>query len=605
MIGTLLVSICMSGAMVGLSPRVPVEYAIEARLDTATQTVYGHQAIRFLNPTDEPLNQLCFHLYPDAFKDTSTVFCNEDRRVRKNVADGNISRLDISNLKIDGRNVDSNRIRVEGTLTYIDLNRELPPGRETEISLDFELPVPRIIIRFGYDSNGNYLLSHWFPILCGYQKGRLIDWEYHANSEFFSNFGNYTVELTLPSGFVVGSTGALTEFESNDSLTVWEARADTVIDYAFACGPAFEVRESDTLGIRIHYLLEENRLESLERIDRITKYTLAYCSERLFAYPYDDFTLVDLDPGAGGLELPGLVAVDMNQPTRMMTPTAVDATIAHEIVHQWFYSAIATNESEEAWLDEGLTTFLTSEIMDSYSGNEGYMNIFGYRISLSELFRTFAFMEGPSYPIDLKSWEYPDQMEYNAAVYSRASMVLGTLKRVLGDSVFAEALRDFARRYRFGHPTGDDLLNSISSSANVDLSGFSSQFVAGTARVDYAVTSLDYSRVDQDSAEATGQYNISVEVRRRLGGIVPQRITVVLEDGARLDSLWDGQSRLAIFDFVAESEPAYAALDEDGITELDEDRANNRIYRQSLSTRLMSFEWDTIFALESLLSLIL
>jgi hypothetical protein len=605
MTGTLLVSICVSGATVGLSPRVPVKYAIEARLDTAAHTVYGHQTVRFLNPTDEPLNRLCFHLYPNAFEDTSTVFCHEDRRVRKNVGAGNVSRLDISDLKIDGREVDSSRIRVEGTLMHIELSGELPPGRETEISLDFELLVPRIVVRFGYDSKGNYLLSHWFPILCGYQKGRLIDWEYHANSEFFSNFGNYEVELTLPSGFVVGSTGALTRLESNDSLAIWEARADTVIDYAFACGPAFEVRESDTLGVSIHYLLREERLNSLERIDRITEYSLAYCSERLFKYPYRDFTLVDLDPGAGGLELPGLVAVDLDRPAQTITFSAVDATIAHETVHQWFYSAVATNESEEPWLDEGLTTFFTSEIMDTYSGNEGYMNIFGYEISISELFRTFAMTEGPSYPIDLKSWEYPDQMEYNAAVYSRASMVLGTLKRVLGDSAFAEALKDFARRYRFRHPDGEDLLNSISSSTGVDLSGFSSQFVAGTARVDYAVTSLECSKVEQDSAGASGRYNISVDVRRNLGGIVPQRITVVLEGGARLDSVWDGRSRVATFDFVADSEPAYAALDEDGMIELDENRTNDRIYRESHSTRLISFEWDTIFAIEFLLSLLI
>ena len=605
MIEPLLLSICVSGAAVGLSPKVPVEYTIEARLDTATHMVYGQERIRFLNPIDEPLDQLCFHLYPNAFKDTSTVFCREDSRVRKNVAGGNVSRLDVSDLEIDGRNVDLSRIHIDGTLMYFDLNRELPPGRETEISLGFELLVPRVIIRFGYDSKGNYLLAHWFPILCGYQKGRLIDWEYHANSEFFSDFGNYTVKLTLPTGFGVGSTGALTELESDDSLAVWQAKADTVIDYAFACGPAFQIRESDTLGIKIHYLLREDRLRSFDRIDKITRYSLAYCSGSLFEYPYRDFTLVDLDPGAGGLELPGLAAVDLDPPMRMMTLSAIDATIAHEIVHQWFYATVATNEFEEPWLDEGLTTFFTSEIMNSYSGNEGYVDIFGYKISLAELLRSAALIGGPSYPIDLKSWEYPDQVEYNNAVYSRASMVLKTMERVLGDSVFAESLRDFARRYRFAHPNGDDFLKSLSSFSGIDLSEFASQFVTGTARVDYEVTSLGYSKVDQDSAEATEKYDISVGVRRKLGGIVPQKITVVLEDGARLDTLWDGKSRVAEFEFTANSQPDYAALDEDGIIELDENRTNNRMYRKSLSSRLVSFEWDTIFSLEFLLSLIL
>jgi hypothetical protein len=605
MISSALLGLSIAASTIGFSSPLPAAYRIEARLDTAGHVIYGAQEILFRNTMSKPLRQLCFHLYPNAFKDTSTVFCRESEEVRADVASGNISALKVSDLRLNGKDVDTGRIDVGGTLMYIDLLEDLPPGGEVEISMKFELLIPRIKVRFGYDSDGNYLLSHWYPILCGYQKERLIDREYHTNSEFFSNFASYSVVLELPPDFTAGSTGDLKLVDKNDEVAVWHAQGEPFIDFAFACGPGFEILESDTLGIKIHYLLKNKNMELCGGIDKITKYSLVFCSDKLFKYPYRNFTFVDFRPGAGGLELPGLISVAIRESRSVSAPTYLDNTIAHETAHQWFYATIATNEFEEPWLDEGLTTYFTSKIVRSFEDRKNSVEFWGYDIPLDELSRTFALLRKAPYPISLKSWEYPDLMDYSLAVYSRAQLVFQTLEGIIGDSVFAGALKDFAEKYRFGHPDGEDLLSSISSSTGLDLDDFFLQFINGTARVDYGITSLRYDEISGESESGNARYKIVVDLRRELDGIIPQKITVGLCDGAKIDTIWDGRSGVASFEFVANSESRYACINEDNVFPLDENRTNDIIYSESHSMRLVSFEWDAVFALEFILSLLL
>lgn len=601
MISAFLMAASLAGITVGLSPDLPVSYKIDIRLDTVNHKLYGEQTVQFQNPTSESLERIAFHLYPNAFSDTNSVFCGEDNKVKADVAAGNISRLDLSDIYINGRTVDSAMVEIKGTLMYITLRNKLPPGREIEIDLKFELTIPRAIVRFGHNGRGDYLLSHWYPILCGYQKAELIDREYYANSEFFSNFGSYDVTMRLPSDLIVGSTGSLNQIESEDTLSIWHAVADTVIDFAFACGKNFENFRSDTLGIAINYLLNKESKELFERIDKITKYSLSFCSERLFPYPYDNFTVVDFDCGSAGLELPGMIVIAADNSGRGKSMSSLDALIVHETVHEWFYGAIASNEIDDPWLDEGLTTYFTSKIIDSYLDARPGISIFGYRIEYDNISRIFTLSRANSYPIDLASYDYPDWFEYQSAVYTRADMTLQSLEIVVGDSIFAKALKGYAEKFRFGHPDADDFKKAISSYTEKDLSGFYSQFVSGTSRVDYAVMGMLYEKIEDEIQ----RYKVTVTLRRIHDGILPQTISIGLENGATVDTVWDGRSRMASFEFIAYSKPLYAAIDGYYTYPLDRKISNNRLYHESHSGRLISFDWDSIFFVEFLLSLLL
>jgi len=604
LISAILAAAGLAGMAIGLSPDLPVSYRIDATLDTINQKIYGSEEIEFINPTSKAIEKICFHLYANAFSDTTSVFCSENKQVKKDVASGNISRLDITEIMLDDRYVDSSGVTVNGTLMNIDLASGLQPNLEINIKLKFELTIPRAIVRFGRDGHGNYLLSHWYPILCGYQKGHLVDGEYHANSEFFSNFGFYDVTLKLPSNFITGTTGTLNLLENSDSLAVWNATADSVIDFAFACGRNFERFQADTLGIGITYLLSREKSDLFARIDNITKYTLGYCSEDLFLYPYQNFTVVDFSPGSAGLELPGLIAVGIGGPESHRTPSSFESLIVHETAHQWFYATIATNEYDEPWLDEGTSSYYTERIMRSRSDTHPDFSIFGYGIRLDDISRIFALVRHASYPIDLASYEYPNWFEYEAATYARSSMVLQCLQCSLGDTAFSRGIKAYAEKYRFRHPDTGDFEDEIESSSGRDLTEFYSQFVSGTSRVDYAVTDLRSAEIRKETGSDRA-FKITVGLRREQDGILRQIVTVRLEDGSKIDTTWDGRSRVAEFQFDAVSMPVYAAIDEYYSYPLDEMKANDRLYYQTHSSRLISFDWDSVFFIEFILSLFL
>jgi hypothetical protein len=227
----------------------------------------------------------------------------------------------------------------------------------------------------------------------------------------------------------------------------------------------------------------------------------------------------------------------------------------------------------------------------------------GYRLGWDTSERTFGLIARAEWPINLKSWNYPDEMSYGAAVYYRASLVIQTLESLAGREKFDSFLKTYAGNFRFRHPNGDDFINTATVMLNMDMTMFYNQFIRGTARLDYSIRSLEYNALhDPDS---TNQYEVSVTVARELDGILPQTISLILESGARVDSLWDGESRIATLKFYAASRPLYAVLNLDRPYPLDENISNNSLYLKSFGGRIMSFEWDAVFLLEMLLSLIL
>jgi hypothetical protein len=589
-------------AVISLSPDYPVSYRMDIKLDISNNKIAGSENIEFMNPTSDTLDQICFHLYPNAFRDTSSTYCRESSQIKADVASGNTSELVISDLAIDTLTVDSNAITENGTLYYVHLPSRLAPGKQISISLKFDLKIPRAMSRFGYNDLGNYLLSYWHPVLAGYQKGQLQDFEYHANSEFFSNFSSYNVRLDIPSDFKIGSTGELTEISKDSSRAVWEAVADTVLDFAFVCGPAFEITESDTSGIHLRYLLEKRHQRYEPAADAMTKFAIQHDSQAFFKYPYKTFTLVDFESGAEGMELPGMVVITFPG-TRMFSngKSLLDLTIVHEITHEWFYATVATNEAIEPWLDEGVTSYVTERILSEGCDTLGQINVLGYKFKFDTFERLASLMLKAEYPIDLKSWDYPDEASYGASVYYRSSLVFETLEELLGRALWDSSLTAYARQNRFRHPDGGDFENAIETTSKVDLSHFYAQYISGCSRVDYSIRSLSNKSITL--GDSLKKYEVTLKIARELDGTLPQKISILLENGERLDTTWqDGSSRIATLKFHTNSRSRSASLTSYA---LDENIANNSMSLESFGSRLISFEWDTVFLTEFLLSLIL
>ncbi len=307
MIGSILISVSILTAVPDISPRVPAAYEINACLDDSTHSINGKMKVAFVNPTSVNLDTIAFHLYPNAFRDTSSVYCRENKRARSEVEGGNVSKVEISDVTINGRDIEDDGYKIDGTRLYINLGRPLSRGSKIDVTMEFEILIPRMLGHFGYDSDGDYLVAHCFPILCGYQKDRLIDWEYHSNSEFFSNFSYYDITIELPKDFKAVSSGEISKESETDSTFIWHARADTVIDFAFVCGAGMLEYESEFNGVTLKYLIKEKHEESYLVVDSTVKNSLQFCGDYLYPYPYKTFSFADAGFTNAGLELPGLI----------------------------------------------------------------------------------------------------------------------------------------------------------------------------------------------------------------------------------------------------------------------------------------------------------
>lgn len=600
-----LLTICLVASTPELSSKVPAAYQIEASLNDSTKVLKGNEKVKFHNPTSIPLDFIAFHLFPNGFKDTNTVFCAENSIARNRVKNGDSSKVDIQNILVNGFEIGESKYEVDGTRLYIYLKKPLPPGKTIDIEIGFEIPIPRLYERFGYDLDNNYLISHCFPILCGYQKDRLIDWEYHSNSEFFSNFSYYDVTLELPVGFKIVSTGVIEKESENDSTVLWRARADTVIDFAFACGPNFEMFEANLDGIKIKYLLNPKNSAFFPMVDSVTKKSLTFCGDMLGEYPYETFSVADIKLDNIGMELPGLIIMGFPDRKGEISEGLVKKTIAHEIAHQWFYGIIATNEFEEAWLDEGFASFIEFKIAQEYGFDQFPMIFSNYLNSDRTVRRFFSLAQGAKYPINLRSWEYPDWQSYSGAVYGRAWMVLQALENIMGDSVFAEGLKNYSSRFRFDHPDQSDFIKTMSDVSEIDLTEFTKMFIDGTSRVDYSVESIVFDNSGGPISDSAAIYKFDVNIERKLDGILPQTVTVGLEDGTEIIKYWDGEARSERISFETNSEPVFVSIEKNNGYELDENENNNTVYLRGNVFRMISLEWDFIFAIEFLVSLIL
>ena len=386
-----------------LSDRI-VFYDIEASLDSESKMIHGKEVLIWRNRSDDYVKKLQFHLYLNAFKNTKSTFMKESNLRHRGMSfDKKDSTswgwIDIDSIRIvDGASLmdkikftqpdDGNQD--DQTVIEIELDEPVKPDGQIELEIVFSSKLPRIMARTGY-SNNYFLVGQWFPKIGVYEKAgmrgrKTSGWnchQFHANTEFYADFGTYDVSITLPEEFIVGAVGVLkNEIRNNDSTKILQYYAEDVIDFAWTASPKFLVYEDKWEHVDIRLLVQPEHETSANRYLESAKYALQFFRDNLALYPYTTLTVVD--PPFGGL-----ASGSMEYPT-FITGGALwgfpegfkgtEAVTIHEFGHIYFMGILATNEFEEAWMDEGVNTYFENRIMDHYYGEKtSMMDVMGYR----------------------------------------------------------------------------------------------------------------------------------------------------------------------------------------------------------------------------------
>ncbi len=580
------------------SPRSPriANYHIQATLDWQAKRLDGRETLSWRNTGAVPTRELPLHLYMNAFKGPQSRFMQEgglrsSRRRSGQPQDWGYCHL--KEVSLNGHALQGH-FGEDETVWWVRLSEPVAPGETIRLQIAWETQFPRVTARTGW--SGHFLMgAQWFPKAGVFQGDRWACAPYHAHTEFFGDFGTYDVELSLPNGLLLAHTGTQVNFQSAEDVTkdpdrplnvIWKLHAEDVHDFAWAVMPArsWSYQKYEYRGVQIFYFFQGPNVDNLPRQHEAVKAALRHGTEWALPYPYPVLTVVDVPPeahGADGMEYPTLVTASSVAFDPFRFRFAPELVTVHEVGHQWFQGILASNEVDEPWLDEGLTSWFTHRVME-----RTYQTLWGTRrFQIGTEFGEWIGYGGERSwdPITTPGPRMRNGWSYTTAAYSKPTLVLLQLEALLGRPVVEQAIRDYARTQAFGHPTAADFKRSLERASGRDLSTFWRDFVEGTGSLDYAIAEVETTEVMQGGwMMRNGQREFvppqqvapgrrgRIVLERRGEIQVPITLWVRLEDRSEHRLSWDGQSRWTAFTF---DHPVVAAvLDPDGNHPMLKDR---------------------------------
>ncbi|NIN00628.1 MAG: hypothetical protein GTO24_21845, partial [candidate division Zixibacteria bacterium] len=421
----------------------------------------------------------------------------------------------------------------------------------------------------------------------------------------FADFGTYDVSITVPPEYLIAATGHKLEARENpDSTKTFVFRAEDVHDFAWAASPNYEVSKRIADGIELSFYYKSEHEDAVERIMNDAEFALKYYNSSFGKYPYGHLNIVDAKIGVAGgaMEYPTLVTIRPSglPPDKIRADAMI---LFHEIAHQWWYGMVASNEFEEAWLDEGFAVYSGRAALEKRFGKDAnIIDLWKIKMSALDYARFGNLLDLQSDPVVKNSWEFRNYVSHHSKVYLKASLILETLKNYIGEEMMDQVLKEYFRRHKFGHPKTSDFVQAVNRVSGEDFTFFFQQLLYGTGFCDYEVTSIESVPVEGGNGEE--EYKVEVQLRRLGEVIIPVDLEIELEDGEKIRGAWDGKERWYKTEIQTNSEIKSAVIDPENKIVLDINFNNNSLTARSNDSVMMKLSSECLFWLENLMHLI-
>ncbi|MCS6930092.1 MAG: M1 family metallopeptidase [Saprospiraceae bacterium] len=484
-----------------------VNYQIRVTLDDTLHTLRGEVRMEYINHSPDTLKEIWLHLWPNAYRDRRTAFCRQKLRLGDAkfyfAPDSSLGYIRQLDFRVNGRSVQWEYHPTHADIAYLFLPEALPPKGKVVIETPFFVKLPNVFSRMGHEWQ-SYHITQWYPKPVVYDFYGLHPMPYLELGEFYSEFGSFEVEITLPSNYVVAATGVLEspeerEFllrrvaETEAELAEWTEegvkatqrhgaanvdayppssptmktvrfRAERVHDFAWFADKRFRVlREVAQLksGQQVEcwaMFLPSQRMLWRQAAFYVRR-AIEFYSREVGEYPWPQATAVYGAVGAGGgMEYPMIAVIG-----KVREAESLDRVIAHEVGHNWFYGILASNERDYAWMDEGINTYYEQRYLKEYYGRTSFFSELGEKVyepiflsSMPELLLTSLTRLGdqqtPSQSIDEFS-----AVGYYANAYVKPAFLLRWLEGYAGRGLFDRAMQRYYRDWQFRHPYPENL----------------------------------------------------------------------------------------------------------------------------------------------------
>ncbi len=473
------------------------DYKISASIDPSLRKLNGTEHIEYYNDSPDSLKRLVIRLYQDMNKPTSA---RNGEMNKETFTNGD----EIEELSINGQSVDiSDRETVShfGTNMNIKLTNPVLPGESVSISVKWNFIIPKVPNpRMGAYDSTTYMIAYWYPQMAVYDD--IDGWDmisYTGQVEFYNDFSNYDVEITVPNNMCVWATGVIQNpndvyspsvlakyttalesdnviniitnddysegkvlFNASNSSNTWHYKAENVTDFVFACSDKYlwdAVSVEVEPGRRILTGAAYNpNSQDFYEVAQIAHDVILSLSKDLpgVPYPYPRETIFN---GSGGMEFPMMV----NDGSTKRKSSTVNVT-SHEITHTYFPFYMGINERKYAWMDEGMAQFLPEEIQNKLADSNDT-----HASDISRYVRTAG--SDNDMPMMIPSNNLSG-IPYGNASYFRPAAAYNTLRDMLGKEMFDKCLHEYMSRWHGKHPVPYDFFYTFENVTGQDLSWF-------------------------------------------------------------------------------------------------------------------------------------
>ena len=433
------------------------EYHIEFTIADDFNQIRGHEAVRFTNQEDTPLDAVYFRLYPNIVGGRSTI----------------------SNVTVDGEEVETRLEEVDTSLN-VQLPELLEPNSSVVLDLDFNVEMPQEMENY-YGLLGFFedvlVLDTFYPMIPVYDDEGWNASVPQINGDLtYNDAAFYLVRVHAPVDLVVVASGVrLQRTVAGDTQTITFANGPAR-DFYLAASERFTVISEKVGDTTINSYTFPEWQENSKVVLQSSVNALRSFNSRFGTYPYSEMDLMSTPMLALGIEYPGAMGIalrlyDQDEifgglPSRVY----LESVVAHEIAHQWFYNMVGNDQPDEPWLDEALAQYATGlYYQDTYDSSAAE----SYRSSWQSRWDR---VDGADIPIGLLAGEY-DGSEYSAIVYGRGPIFISELADTMGIDVFDDFIKTYVQEYTWDIGTGDNFKRLAEEKCDCDLTSLFDDWV--------------------------------------------------------------------------------------------------------------------------------
>jgi hypothetical protein len=536
-----------------------VNYSIEVTLADDLRTIDGSVGIEYINNSPDTLGLLYLKAFPsaiqrDSYSDRKRRTYNDYSLAKlKPVQEGHLTLRDLPGVPHP-----YSSFVTDNTIITVSLSKRLLPGDTVDLSFAFTTVLPNPAnMRMGF-TRGTTKAAYWYPQVCIYDH-RLgwVNSQYLGWGECYGDFGSFDVSITAPEDQIVAATGILINEEEvlPDSLRslldisnflksrsqwptfdydsiktkTWHYIAENVNDFAWTASDNFCIDSGSVNGIKVIAYPLRHKAEGWVNAVLYGKQTIETASELYYPYQWPVIRICD---AFSGMEYPMLTNCSGGEPSSYFS-----WLIYHEIGHQWFMGQVGSNQVDRPFLDEGFTTHIEHNVLEKYAGREGnfdyFTNWYQKRFAPSTEdrnargFLPLLRLMKQDFDRPMIYTSYDQGKEYwpnRVSAYYKSVAMHYSLRSILGDSAYYDAMYQYCDKWFFRHPYEDDFRQSMEEASGIEMDQYLDQWYYSRNRLDYAFSGR---KTDQNNSG----YVHKIKLERKGDFVAPVDIAVVWEQG--------------------------------------------------------------------------